>query len=107
MMLINDESAFCRKMTGSALKLLIAKVGAGQSRDELFGVVLNWSKQDKVGAVSKNKGILLIDHSSTNQSPNDEPGRIFKELLRNRFYTQNLLRECNFGQFGNCFFFAV
>ena len=51
MMLINDDSAFCRKMAGSALKLLINKVGAGQSRDDLFGVVVNWSKQDKVSTL--------------------------------------------------------
>ena len=48
MMLINDDSAFCRKMTGSALKLLLTKVGAGQARNELFDVVMEWSKKDKV-----------------------------------------------------------
>jgi len=47
MMLINDDSALCRKMAGSAVKLLLMKV-KGVPRDELFAIVLNWSQQDKV-----------------------------------------------------------
>ena len=48
MMLINDESALCKKMAASAVKLLITKLGAGSPRSDLFDIVLNWSKQKKV-----------------------------------------------------------
>ena len=47
MMLINDDSSLCRKMAGSAVKLLLMKV-KGAPRDELFTIVMNWSQQDKV-----------------------------------------------------------
>lgn len=46
MMLINDDSALCRKMAGAAVKLLLMKVD-DTTRNELFDIVLKWSKQDK------------------------------------------------------------
>ena len=47
MMLINDESALCRKMVGSAVKLLLMKIDEA-SRSDIFDIVLKWSNQQKV-----------------------------------------------------------
>lgn len=47
MMLINDDSAVCRKMAAATVKLLLQGVN-GKVKDELFDVVMTWSKQEKV-----------------------------------------------------------
>lgn len=58
-MMVNDDSAMCKRMASMAIKSLLSKVSL-EKRDWLFGLVASWFEAKKVSVAFGHSSVTCL-----------------------------------------------